>query len=156
MDIQIIECDFKNAEHLKKLVELTGAYMRDPMGGGEQMSNKIGENLSIGLANHPACLILFALADNQYAGICTSFINFSTLKAKPYFNVHDIAVKKEYRGNGIGRKLLETLINKAQECGYCKITLEVRDDNYSAKKLYQSLGFKDSEPHMHFWTRKLL
>jgi ribosomal protein S18 acetylase RimI-like enzyme len=45
------------------------------------------------------------------------------------------------------------VIEKARELGYCKVTLEVRDDNRNAKELYQSLGFKDTEPKMHFWTK---
>lgn len=153
MDFQVIECDFKNPLHLQKIIELTAAYMGDPMGGEEIMPDSTRENLAAGLANHPACFVAFAVLDGKYVGIATNFINFSTFKAKPYFNVHDIAVLKDFRGKGIGKKLLMYVIEKARELGYCKVTLEVRDDNRNAKELYQSLGFKDTEPKMHFWTK---
>jgi ribosomal protein S18 acetylase RimI-like enzyme len=155
MDFQIIECDFSNLLHRQKIIELTATYMRDPMGGEEIMNEAVVKNLSEGLANHPACFVVFAALDGKFVGIATCFINFSTFKAKPYFNVHDIAVLKEFRGKGIGRKLLEYVIEKARGHGYCKVTLEVRDDNLNAKELYKSLGFKDTEPKMHFWTKTL-
>ncbi len=155
MTTEIIQCDFKNKEHRQMLVELTEAYMADPMGGEEIMKDEIKNQLVNGLSEHPACMVLFALADKHYAGIITSYVNFSTFKAKPYFNVHDIAVKKEFRGMGIGRKLLERVIEIAQERDFCKVTLEVRDDNNNAQHLYNSLGFKECEPKMFFWTKTL-
>lgn len=155
MECQIIECDFSEPLHRQKIIELTAAYMGDPMGGEEIMSEKTKEKLAEGLAVHPACYMIFAVLDGKYVGIVTSFINFSTFKARPYFNIHDVAVLKEYRGKGIGKKLLSYIIEKARERDYCKVTLEVRDDNDNAKKLYQSLGFKDTEPKMHFWTKTI-
>jgi ribosomal protein S18 acetylase RimI-like enzyme len=156
MDIEIIHCDFNNAEHRQKIVELTDAYMRDPMGSNASMPSEVKKNLAAGLADHPACMILFAIADKQYAGICTCFINFSTFKAKPFFNIHDIAVIKEFQGKGIGKKLLEKVIEIADERNYCKVTLEVRDDNHNAKGLYKKLGFKDCEPLMYYWVREIV
>jgi ribosomal protein S18 acetylase RimI-like enzyme len=155
MKIDIIQCDFNNAEHRQKIVELTDAYMRDPMGSNAPMPVEVKKNLTDGLANHPACMILFGIVDKQYAGICTSYINFSTFKAKPYFNVHDLAVLKEFQGKGVGKKLLEKVIEIATERNYCKVTLEVRDDNHNAKGLYKKLGFKDCEPVMYYWFREI-
>jgi ribosomal protein S18 acetylase RimI-like enzyme len=155
MDLEITACDFKNPEHREKLIELTAAYMRDPMGGGEIMTSETQNHLIEGLSNHPACMVLFAKVDGSYAGIITCYINFSTFKAKPYFNVHDIAVLKEFRGQGVGRKMLESVIEIGRQRHYCKITLEVRDDNHNAKHLYDSLGFRDCEPKMYFWTKTL-
>jgi ribosomal protein S18 acetylase RimI-like enzyme len=154
--IQIITCDFMNPLHKLKIVELTNAYMLDTMGEGLEMPEYVKQKLADALASHPACMILFALADNQYVGIVTCFINLSTFKARPYFYIHDIAVLKEYRGLGIGRKLLEKVIEIANERDYCKVTLEVREDNEKAKHLYKSLGFKDCEPKMYFWTKTLM
>ena len=155
MNIEIIQCDFSNAEQLQKIVELTDAYMRDPMGTNAPMPAHVKTTLSKGLANHPACMILFALVEKQYAGICTSFINFSTFKAKPYFNVHDLAVLNKFQGMGVGKKLLEKVLEIAAERRYCKVTLEVRDDNHNAKALYKKLGFKDCEPVMYYWVKDI-
>jgi ribosomal protein S18 acetylase RimI-like enzyme len=52
--------------------------------------------------------------------------------------------------------LLEKNVTWAREkLGCSKVTLEVRDDNLVAKSLYKSLGFKDSDPPMLYWTKML-
>ena len=46
-----------------------------------------------------------------------------------------------YRGQGIGRQLLEACINKSWGNGLTRIELEVRADNLAAIRLYKALGF---------------
>jgi ribosomal protein S18 acetylase RimI-like enzyme len=46
-----------------------------------------------------------------------------------------------YRGQGIGRQLLETCIAKAWSNGITRIELEARADNSHAIRLYEHLGF---------------
>lgn len=55
--------------------------------------------------------------------------------------VEDIVVMPEYRGLGIGRRLLERGIQWARENGYPGVMLETQDDNVPACMLYQSAGF---------------
>lgn len=52
-----------------------------------------------------------------------------------------MGVLEEYRGQGIGRRLLEACISKAWSKGITRIELEVRADNERAIGLYESLGF---------------
>ncbi len=148
-------CDFLNQYHCNKLIELIDLYMKDPMGNAKPLNQDQQKALIEGLKCHTFSFILFIAVNGDIVGLTTCFINFSTFKARYYINIHDIIIKDEYRGKGLGRKLLEKCIEISQERGYCKITLEVRDDNHNAKYLYQSLGFKESEPIMHFWTKTL-
>lgn len=154
-NIEIIECNFDDPEQIRAIGELTAAYMADPMGGEDRMSDTVKSNLPRVLAEHPARLVLLAKADCGYVGICTAFIGISTFYARPYFNVHDIAVLPAYRKKGVGQQLLERLIEIARARGYCKITLEVRHDNHAAQQLYRKLGFDDIKPPMYFWTKWL-
>ncbi len=55
--------------------------------------------------------------------------------------VEDLVVNPEYRGLGIGRKLLERGVQWARENGFPGIMLETQDDNVPACMLYQSCGF---------------
>jgi ribosomal protein S18 acetylase RimI-like enzyme len=48
----------------------------------------------------------------------------------------------EYRGQGIGRRLLQACITKAGRKGITRIELEVRADNERAIGLYKALGFE--------------
>lgn len=56
-------------------------------------------------------------------------------------HITNIAVAKEWRGHGIGKKLVNTLIEKAHQMGLIGLTLEVRKSNVSAIGLYEALGF---------------
>ncbi|WP_374727487.1 ribosomal protein S18-alanine N-acetyltransferase [Haloactinomyces albus] len=55
--------------------------------------------------------------------------------------VHTIAVDPEYQGRGIGRALLRSLLNKADEW-QARTFLEVRTDNDAAVALYREHGFE--------------
>jgi ribosomal protein S18 acetylase RimI-like enzyme len=153
MLVKFVYCDFTDETHREKFVMLINHYMADPMGGSNPLS-PVGEvNLLNGFENHPASFAMFAVVNGEIAGMVTCFVNFSTFKAKYFLNIHDLIVLNEFRGWGIGRKLMERCIEIATERDYCKITLEVREDNLNAKELYANLGFKDTEPVMHFWTK---
>lgn len=57
-------------------------------------------------------------------------------------HITNIAVLKEYRGRGIGRKLTQALLQYCANLGVVYATLEVRKSNAVAQTLYQSLGFE--------------
>jgi ribosomal protein S18 acetylase RimI-like enzyme len=154
-EIKVIECDFSDQLHIQKLVELINCYISDTMGGGEIISGNKTNDLINGLKSHPSKLILFALYKNEFAGLTNCFINFGTFAAKPFINIHDIIVDNNFRGKGIGRTLMDAIVQKAKALDCSKITLEVREDNVIAQKLYKSLGFGDTNPKMYFWTRYL-
>jgi ribosomal-protein-alanine N-acetyltransferase len=55
-------------------------------------------------------------------------------------HVMNMAVLEEYRNRGVGNKLMETLFSLAPE--YIRsYTLEVRQSNMAAMRLYQRFGF---------------
>jgi len=149
-------CDFENPEHLKALAELTNHYITDPMGDAEPLNKLQQLRLVDGLANHPTAEVLFAILDCKVVGLATCFVNFSTFKVKPYLYIHDIVVLNEYREKGIGKALMQKLIEISEERKYCKITLEVREDNLTAQSLYKSFGFEECEPKMLFWNLPLI
>jgi ribosomal protein S18 acetylase RimI-like enzyme len=155
IDVSFVFCDYSNDYHCRMLAALINEYIADPMGGGSALSLREQLHVVDGLATHPACLVLFAISADEIIGMVVGFINFSTFKAKKYLNIHDVIVKKSYRECGVGRALLEKCISISQERKYCKLTLEVRSDNTSAQALYKSLGFDESSPSMHFWSKIL-
>lgn len=56
-------------------------------------------------------------------------------------HVTNIAVHPERRKEGIGEALMLGLMARAKEYGADSMTLEVRKSNWSARKLYEKLGF---------------
>lgn len=57
-------------------------------------------------------------------------------------DIHNVAVHPAHRRQGIGRSLLQAVIDEAVQQGLRRITLEVRKSNEAAQRLYQSLGFE--------------
>ncbi len=53
-----------------------------------------------------------------------------------------MGVLPAFRGQGIGRRLLQACIDKARAKGITRIELEVRADNQPAIGLYRSMGFE--------------
>ncbi len=54
-----------------------------------------------------------------------------------------IAVKRKYRRQGLGRRLLDEIRKWAQKQGIKKIHLEVRSENEAAVHLYRTYGFQE-------------
>ncbi len=153
--LKVFECDFTNPSHCEALADLMNAYITDKMGGGQPYTHSQRKILIEGLKNHPSKLVLFVAAHDKIIGLTNCFINFATFSLKPFINIHDVIVLKEYRGTGAGRKLLEGVIDVARKKGCSKITLEVRKDNLVAQNLYRSMDFDESDPPYFFWTKYL-
>jgi ribosomal protein S18 acetylase RimI-like enzyme len=77
---------------------------------------------------------------SQAVGAAVCFVGFSTFRARGLINVHDLAVLPDWRGYGIGGRLLGAVEGLARRRGYCKVTLEVRLDN-PAQRLYRRSGY---------------
>ncbi|MGR2753052.1 ribosomal protein S18-alanine N-acetyltransferase [Agromyces arachidis] len=57
-------------------------------------------------------------------------------------DIQTIAVEPAHRGAGLGRALVNALIDEARRRGAHELFLEVRADNPVARALYESLGFR--------------
>ena len=72
-------------------------------------------------------------------------------KADTEAQITNLVVKKEFRCRGIGRRLVEFILDcaRSEACKTC--TLEVRKSNAHAQSLYQSLGFavKGARPKLY-------
>ena len=53
-----------------------------------------------------------------------------------------VALYQKYCGLGIGKIMLQTVLDAAKECGYEQAELEVVSTNERAIRLYESLGFE--------------
>jgi ribosomal protein S18 acetylase RimI-like enzyme len=116
------------------------------MGGGaplpEDVSARLGPDLCE-CAARGAAAVLLALRDGEAVGVAVCFVGYSTFRARPLLNLHDLAVLPAARSAGVGRALLEGVAAKARALGCCKVTLEVREHNAPARRLYARAGFVD-------------
>jgi ribosomal protein S18 acetylase RimI-like enzyme len=139
--IAIVEADLGDPKHQDAIVHLVDTYARDPMGGGRALPAEVRAALIPGLQRHPTTVVFLAWHSEIPVGIAVCFVGFSTFLARPLINIHDLAVISTYRGQGVGRLLLERVAAKGKALGCCKLTLEVRSDNHPAQRLYEAVGF---------------
>lgn len=56
----------------------------------------------------------------------------------------------EFRGKGIGNKLVSLIINDAKKIGYKIMRLDtIKEKMPKAVKIYESYGFKEIKPYYH-------
>lgn len=67
--------------------------------------------------------------------------------------ITNIATHPDYRRQGFGRAVVESLIKYAKMNGLDSISLEVRESNRAAIDLYLSLGFKVEGKRKDFYTK---
>jgi ribosomal-protein-alanine N-acetyltransferase len=63
----------------------------------------------------------------------------------------NVAVRKDLRGKGIGRKLVEAVLDRARSTGAGRVLLEVRRSNLEAQNLYRSLGFIEAGVRKNYY-----
>ncbi len=81
--------------------------------------------------NNPYAKVLLLKEDNKVIG----YIYYSEIYERVEINQFEI--DKDYRNKGNGNLLLQTMINKVHK----DITLEVKEDNTYAIKVYEKNGF---------------
>lgn len=128
------------------LLKLMDVYASDPMGGGKLLPNEVKERLCKDLSSNPAAISFLAWRDGleppEAIGLINCFLGYSTFKARPLLNIHDIVVLPEYRRQGVGQALLAAAEVEARERGCCKLTLEILSGNALAMASYTRFGFE--------------
>lgn len=124
---------------------LLDAYARDPMGGGQGLSDEVRAALPRQLADRAGFVSFLAFIGDEAVGLINCFEGFSTFAAQPLLNVHDIAVLPTHRRRGIAHALLDAAEDAARQRGCCKLTLEVLSNNHAAMAAYAQQGFAPYE-----------
>ncbi|MFK7971156.1 MAG: N-acetyltransferase family protein [Bacteroidia bacterium] len=93
-----------------------------------------------GFGDNP-CFQIFVAEDDEKGviGIALFFIGYSTWKGRMLY-LDDLVVKEAMRGQGIGRALLDRLIQHSQEEEVQVVCWQVLDWNMPAIEFYKSVG----------------
>jgi len=142
MTLHVLPVDFQNPAHRHALVLLLDASALDPMGGSEPLAQDVKARLCDDLAARTDAASFIAWLGGSPVGLVNCMEGYSTFKAQPLMNIHDIAVLPGHRGAGVGQALLAAAEQHAKDCGCCKLTLEVLTGNTRALKSYLGFGFE--------------
>ena len=110
--VQIVPADLGKPAQAAGLLACLEAYARDPMGGGVPLPGDVSARLIAGLKTAPYRIWL-AEAAGQIVGAAVCFDSYSTFRAQPRLNLHDLVVQPAWRRRGIGRQLLLAVIEHA-------------------------------------------
>lgn len=92
-------------------------------------------------------LFLVAEEDGQVVGYA------GLLRVMDEGDITNVAVDEEYRGKGLGARLMTALLEEGKNCGIKEFTLEVRVSNQRAIRLYERLGFVQEGVRKRFYER---
>ena len=67
--------------------------------------------------------------------------------------ITNVAIKKEYRHQGLGQLMLEKLLREGENIGLTQYTLEVRESNQAARALYNRIGFIEAGVRPGFYDK---
>ncbi|MEZ2128305.1 MULTISPECIES: N-acetyltransferase family protein [unclassified Sinorhizobium] len=82
---------------------------------------------------------LVALADGEVVGWCDVSRHFFPSHA--HRGSLGMGIIPAYRGQGLGRRLIEATLKQARESGFSRVELDVYTDNARAIALYERVGF---------------
>mgnify|MGYP000638545704 CR=1 FL=1 len=163
MPLHILPVDYSQTHDRQALVMLLDTYARDPMGGGEGLAQEVKDRLCDDLAKRPMAASFIAWLNGAPVGLINCIEGYSTFKAQPLMNIHDIVVLPGHRGAGVGQALLAA----AEACGYRHVGWadasflgdELPSDKYPNERLLQQ-ALARIQPgdilmaHLGIWSRQ--
>lgn len=96
----------------------------------------------------PRGSLILAVIENQIAG-CVALRPLDNVDYPNAAEMKRLYVRKAFRGFGLGRQLVEAVMDTARQAGYDSILLDTLDDMEAARALYDELGFEDIPPYYH-------
>lgn len=105
------------------------------------------ENAFLSELNNPLSCWIIALDGKTVAG----YVGSQTVLGEA--DMMNLAVLPVYRRQGMGKRLVEALIEELRSNGVHCLTLEVRASNTPALGLYEKLGFVSVGRRPHYYTK---
>jgi ribosomal protein S18 acetylase RimI-like enzyme len=112
------------------------------------------QNFDAELANLPGeyaapdGALLLAYADEQLAG-CGAIRRLINVDHANACEMKRLFVRRAFRRFGLGRILVQALMDHATAAGYSVMLLDTLDEMESARELYTSLGFEEVAPYYY-------
>lgn len=121
------------------------ALEREPESFGEAAAEHRGttvESAAERLAANPDENFVFGAFDEDQIVGMAGFFRYSLAKARHKGRIWGVYVRESCRGQGIGRALLVSLLERIRACaGVEQVSLTVVGGKEAARSLYRSLGF---------------
>lgn len=98
--------------------------------------------------SEPRGALLMAKIDDRLAGCC-ALRPLDTVDYPNACEMKRLYVRPAFRRSGVGRQLVEAILDCARQAGYDCVLLDTLDEMETARALYQDLGFEEIPPYYH-------
>jgi len=115
---------------------------------GESFSNPWTRDMYVWeLQNRSVChIFIVRTPECRVAGFCACWLVFYEV------HINNVAIRPAYRGLGMGTALLRHVLAEGRRLGARRATLEVRESNAGARRLYERLGFYVAGTRRNYYT----
>ncbi|MCH6265511.1 MULTISPECIES: GNAT family N-acetyltransferase [Neobacillus] len=144
--MNLIKATIKELDAVTELFDLYRQFYEqspDTLGAREFIKSRILNGESV---------IFIAYDGGEAVGFTQLYPTFSSVSMKRSWILNDLYVKKEYRGKGVGEKLINKAIEMAQDTGAKGVLLETASDNIPAQGLYEKIGFKRESHYFYYFS----
>jgi ribosomal protein S18 acetylase RimI-like enzyme len=96
----------------------------------------------------PRGALMLARAGSELVGCC-ALRPLDTVDYPNACEMKRLYVRPALRGDGVGRRLAEAVMEAAQQAGYAFILLDTLSEMETARAMYQDLGFTEIPPYYY-------
>ena len=139
----------EDCPRLMELIKELAVYEKAP----DEVSVSFDHFVESGFGKNPVWWAFVAEDEGVIQGFALCYIRYSTWKGQRLY-LEDLIVTEEARGNGLGKKLLDRVIEEARAREMLGVSWQVLDWNETALNFYKRYGVVlDGEwvnCHLHF------
>jgi len=151
--IKLVKCTPKDAELLQNISIETFSATFGPYNTEANLKSYLKKAYDIKVLEQELSNLnsefYFAYEDGEIAG----YLKINILDAQSekmtddFLEVQRIYVREKFKRHGIGKKMLEFAIKRANDLGKDRLWLGVWEKNFAAQRFYNSLGFEKYSFH---------
>ncbi len=110
----------------------TRFYEREPV---EEITQYLWKRI-----HDPELPVYAIVADmnGEVIGIANYLLHHSTSQLRPVCYLQDLFVDPKRRGGGVGRKLIDWLVEEVKSQGWSRLYWQTKENNYRARALYDT------------------
>lgn len=97
-------------------------------------------------------VVFIAYDEGNEVGFVQLYPTFSSVSMKQSWVLNDLYVNASARKKGFGEKLIQKAIEFAEETGAKGLALETGQENVTAQRLYEKIGFKKESNYFYYFS----
>lgn len=138
VDIRVRPAASSDAAIIVRFVNTLAKFEKEPL---ENVRLDEATVLEHAFGDKPRFEVLIAELDRSPVGMILFFENYSTWAARPGIWIEELFVEERFRGQRVGRALMNSVVQLAESRGCGRVELAVLDWNPAAE-FYRSQGFE--------------